>query len=947
MNPIREEEAEQRVPLMPSDLKDNCENSHIPYADENDPEESSEQNANGQLIKLPGSRKQSLSSRRNVGLTININSSNPVQHNGDADSPTTPQTASDNSTKMDTPPLPLPRALRRNSISMPSGINAIEELEAFRIKHQMQEQEPVVEEEKTPSRTDSVVDDISGSVTISIPEQKNVPTIQIEKPDDDSDDELEIHGKRRDRFRTRRRASIAPLPALRLNNKEMLASDFDSYSVASNQASITSVNSLASLLREKMQASPQMIRKKKRETKDYSIISHIINILSLPLLQIGFAYVGYHRKILTYSYFEKIKFNSNDRILRILSHDEREVISGLLGKTIGMDNKPYHCLEDHRKQDGSVCIEWNGIARLYMNFQDMDVFRCYTINWQSLSPGNHPTDCYELQRNNGLWFGGGMTKSNEWSLSNDNFDFAPFSSGDLKVHQFGNGVKRYFINSIGVAIQVNDKTPLHVSVNTTTNEFCLKARNDEFTFVNHLTELPELDYKICTTEDMKSLHMLMTQKSLWDGLKEADMAVIYSLIQEPVWRTPHGEDMESLNETTIYNYSEDLIAMGLPLGHILINEFWQANVGDFTVDQRRFPTLNKTIDLLHRRGFKIVFTIQPFISTDSENFKEAVRKKLLIYERHSERSIPALTRYKSATSAGVLDITNNASVFWLKEKLERLKAEYKVNSFYLDLGTGYNLPHYYQCRQTLDNPDMYAKLFTESLESVGFIGVSTASTVPKPPAFLSTPPINSSWSGLKEVMSTVLNYGVIGYPFVLPGAVGGDYALNKTMSKMISFYSLGEPPLPDEELYVRWLQLMTFMPAMQFSHLPTYYKGDYVKNLAKDLALIRQQNVIPVLRKCLSESMNEGLPLVRPLWMLDPHDPACLSISDEFSLGEMLIVAPILEPNVEEREVYLPQGVWKDGIDGSLRKGSRWIHNYKVPKDKIAFFTKMPDNTRF
>jgi len=59
-----------------------------------------------------------------------------------------------------------------------------------------------------------------------------------------------------DRFRSRRRASIAPLPALRLNSKEMLASDFDSHSLASNQASITSVNSLASLLREKMQVGP-------------------------------------------------------------------------------------------------------------------------------------------------------------------------------------------------------------------------------------------------------------------------------------------------------------------------------------------------------------------------------------------------------------------------------------------------------------------------------------------------------------------------------------------------------------------------------------------------------------------------------------------------------------------------------------------------------------------
>lgn len=41
-----------------------------------------------------------------------------------------------------------------------------------------------------------VVDDISGSVTINVPE-KNVSTIQFEKPEEESDDELEIHGKRR------------------------------------------------------------------------------------------------------------------------------------------------------------------------------------------------------------------------------------------------------------------------------------------------------------------------------------------------------------------------------------------------------------------------------------------------------------------------------------------------------------------------------------------------------------------------------------------------------------------------------------------------------------------------------------------------------------------------------------------------------------------------------
>ncbi|XP_039500112.1 myogenesis-regulating glycosidase isoform X2 [Drosophila santomea] len=786
---------------------------------------------------------------------------------------------------------------------------------------------------------------ITGTTTTTT--SANTPDKAINFANDDSDDEFgnarrPVH---RDRFRSRRRASIAPLPALRLNSKEMLASDFDSHSLASNQASITSVNSLASLLREKMQAFPQLIRKKKRETKDYKIKIFVIIMFFIIIFLIGYAYVAYHQQVLTRSYFQKIKFNSHDRILRILSHEDKEVISGQLGVTLGFDTAPFHCLEEQRRTDGSVCIEWNGIARLHMNFEDKGVFRCYTLQWQALTPGLLPTDCYELKRDNGLWFGGGVTKGQEWSLSYANFDFAPYASGDAKIHQFGNGVKRYFINSIGVAMQVSEKTPLQLGVNRTENRFCLRAANDEFTFVNHLTPLPQLDYRICTTEDMRSLHMLMTQQSLWDGLKEQEFKVLHSLLEEPVWRIPHTELPESLNESAICDYSESAIAMGL--GHIVINEFWQENIGDFTVDKARFPTLKDTIDVLHRRGFKVVLTIQPFISTDSANFKDAVKRKLLIYERHSERSIPALTRYKSSSSAGVLDITNNASVPWLLEKLQRLKEEYGVQSFYLDLGTGYNLPHYYQCRQTLDNPDTYARLFTASLEGAGLMAVSTASVVPKPPTFLSTPPANATWEGLRETLGAVLNYGVIGYPFVLPGVIGGDYLLQRPLTKMVSFYSMAQPPLPEPELFIRWLQLATFMPAMQFSHLPSEYRSDLVTRVAQELKEVRQLIVIPLLKKYLNPSMNEGLPLVRPLWMMDPHDPACLIVSDEFSVGEELIVAPILHANREEREVYLPQGVWKDGIDGSLRKGSRWMHGYRVPKDKIAYFRKMPDNTRF
>lgn len=45
--------------------------------------------------------------------------------------------------------------------------------------------------------------------------------------------------------------------------------------------------------------------------------------------------------------------------------------------------------------------------------------------------------------------------------------------------------------------------------------------------------------------------------------------------------------------------------------------------------------------------------------------------------------------------------------------------------------------------------------------------------------------------------------------------------------------------------------------------------------------------------------------------------------------------------------VYLPAGLWQDGIDGSLRKGNRWMHDYKVPLDRVAYFVKKPDDMRF
>lgn len=255
------------------------------------------------------------------------------------------------------------------------------------------------------------------------------------------------------------------------------------------------------------------------------------------------------------------------------------------------------------------------------------------------------------------------------------------------------------------------------------------------------------------------------------------------------------------------------------------------------------------------------------------------------------------------------------------------------------------MPHYYQCSKSLLNPDEYKTIFGRKFEnSIKIMAYSGAITSPKLPTFLSLPPVNASWEGLQSILPTALVYGVIGYPFIIAGAVGGDYYVPGNDSTILSYHSLDQPQLPDQELFIRWYQLSTFLPAMRFSHLPEEYKSDFITDIANELSTIRETIVIPILKKYMAEATIDGKPLIRPLWMLE-SDVACLQAENEFAIGDDLVVAPTLYRGQTKRTIYLPGGSWKDGVDGSIRTGHLWMNNYHVPIDKVAYFIRIHNTT--
>lgn len=92
------------------------------------------------------------------------------------------------------------------------------------------------------------------------------------------------------------------------------------------------------------------------------------------------------------------------------------------------------------------------------------------------------------------------------------------------------------------------------------------------------------------------------------------------------------------------------------------------------------------------------------------------------------------------------------------------------------------MPLHYSMRRNLTNPDEYKALFTNAIKSgVRVIGVSGAITRPPAPVFVSLPSLPSTWESLQVIIPTILTFGIIGYPFLMPGPVGGDFLVKDPM----------------------------------------------------------------------------------------------------------------------------------------------------------------------
>lgn len=162
--------------------------------------------------------------------------------------------------------------------------------------------------------------------------------------------------------------------------------------------------------------------------------------------------------------------------------------------------------------------------------------------------------------------------------------------------------------------------------------------------------------------------------------------------------------------------------------------------------------------------------------------------------------------------------------------------------------------------------------------------------------------------GLPTVVPAMVNLGLSGIPFTTHDIAGFS----------------GGPST--KELFQRWVELGAFTPIMRThdgdnkdDNWRWDRDADTTAHFARMVAV--HDALEPLFTELAQEAEATSVPMVRHLMLDWPDDPETWPLSDQFALGDGMIVAPVVEPGATTRELYLPEGDWYHLWTGDIYSG--------------------------
>jgi alpha-glucosidase len=353
-----------------------------------------------------------------------------------------------------------------------------------------------------------------------------------------------------------------------------------------------------------------------------------------------------------------------------------------------------------------------------------------------------------------------------------------------------------------------------------------------------------------------------------------------------------------------------------------------------------YPDIPGLIDRLHGMDLKVLGYLNPFLYPKWAGYDEARQKGYLVQTANGQPYLQTWTFGQRAH----LDFTNPQAARWWQDRVRYALSTVGFDGAMLDFGEDAPVDGRYagvSSGSLMDN--MYPVLYHRAAYEAGqaakpgnfvFFARAGYSGSQRYSTGRFTGDQTRSWSdrrGLRSVIPAVLNGSLSGWPYWGPDIAG--FFQGKEAVK-----GPGE-----KELWIRWTEVGAMMPTMRdmygaMKDPVSLFTDDETLSVFRTYATLHTA-LKPYLYRYARIAHEQGVPIVRPLFLNYPDKAETYALQDQYLLGDDLLVAPVLEPGQTQRTLYLPAGHWRFYWTGEVHEGGRRV-TVPAPLHEIPLFVR-------
>ncbi|MGJ9426010.1 alpha-xylosidase [Nesterenkonia halotolerans] len=379
------------------------------------------------------------------------------------------------------------------------------------------------------------------------------------------------------------------------------------------------------------------------------------------------------------------------------------------------------------------------------------------------------------------------------------------------------------------------------------------------------------------------------------------------------------------DEDTVNQFIDGMDARNIPLSVFHFDCFWmrEFNWCDFEWDPRVFPEPEAMLKRLHDRGLKVSLWINPYIAQRSPLFAEAMENGYLV--KRPDGDVWQWDLWQPGM--GLVDFTNPGAVEWYKYHLRRLVHQ-GVDCFKTDFGERIPVEvDYFDGSSPERMHNYYTHLFNTAVfevleethgsgEAVVFARSATAGGQSMPVHWGGDS--TSTFESMAETLRGGLSLAMSGFSY-WSHDIGGfeGTAAPAVFKRWVAFGLLSSHSrLHGSESYrVPWLFDQADGTAEEHP--------ESAVSVTRKFAELKR-SLTPYLLQAGRTAAAVGTPILRPMQLAFPKDPAVAYLDRQYMLGPDLLVAPVMQEDGTV-EFYLPQGRWTQLLTGETVEGGHWL----------------------